>query len=310
MTMPKFNELFSQVLTALEDGEPHKHRDVLRAVADGLGLNDDERAETMNGGGNRAENRAYWASTYLFQSGATERPRRGYLQITQFGRALLHKYPQGLPLAELEETKGLQDWYARTVAQKDAKKTRGKHSGSDEQTDEGQTPDEVIDNAYSELRAARAVEIIDLLHGEPPEFLEHAVLKVLRSLDYGSSMDDLQHLGQSGDGGVDGVINQDRLGLDQIYVQAKRHDPASTIGRPEVQKFAGAVVGKKASRGIYIATSRFSKEARDYAKDLKDPRLILVDGKELADLMLENEIGVTVQKTFKVYAIDENFFES
>lgn len=129
-------------------------------------------------------------------------------------------------------------------------------------------------------------------------------------MGYGSTLDDLQHLGKSGDGGVDGVINQDRLGLDQIYVQAKCYQSEGTIGRPDIQGFVGAVTGRRATRGIFFTTSRFSKEAREYAQFLSAPRIILIDGDGLARLMLEHEIGVTVDKIYKVYKIDENFFDA
>jgi restriction system protein len=209
----------------------------------------------------------------------------------------------------LEATEGLQAWYERSRAAKKSKTDSKVDEDSDNALSD-QTPDELIADAHQELSNSVASELIDLLHGEQPEFLEHAVLKVLHAMGYGSSIDDLQHLGRSGDGGVDGVINQDRLGLDQIYVQAKRNDPTKTIGRPGIQNFVGAVTGMKATRGIFITTSKFSPDARTYVKELSAPRIILIDGDDLAKNMLEHEIGVTVEKTYKVYRIDENFFDS
>lgn len=310
MAIPKYHELFSQVLEALRDGNVRRTGDVIRQVADGLGLSGAERAETMSGGRNRAESRVHWASVSLKEAGAIERPKRGFISITPFGRDLLSRYPDGVPLAALEETEGLQAWYARSRESYRAKHNAAKTDEPERSPDSDQSPEELITLASLELSNSVAAELLDLLHGEDPEFLEHAVLKVLHAMGYGSSADDLQHLGGTGDGGVDGVINQDRLGLDQIYVQAKRHQPGSSIGRPEVQGFAGAVVGKKASRGIYITTSKFGPHAREYVRDLKDPRLILLDGEEFTNLMIKYEVGVTVDKVFKVYRIDENFFSA
>ena len=309
MTMPKYHELFTAVLKVLRVGETRKLRDVQREVADGLGLSEEERSETMSGGGNRAENRVYWSSLFLKQAGAIERPHKGYVQITPFGRQLLSANPSGVTLEALEATEGLQAWYTKSRAAKKSK-TGLKEDGNADSVVSDQTPDELIATAHEELSNSTASELIDLLHGEHPEFLEHAVLKVLHAMGYGNNIGDLQHLGRSGDGGVDGVINQDRLGLDQIYVQAKRHDPARTISRPDIQSFVGAVTGKKATRGIYITTSRFSNDARAYAMELGAPRIILIDGDGLAKLMLEHEIGVTVERTYKVYRIDENFFDA
>ena len=308
MAIPKYHELFADVLRALRDGRVRRVGEVIREVADGLGLSEAERTETMSGGRNRAESRVHWASVSLKEAGAIARPKRGFIAITPFGKELLLKFPGGVPLSALEETEGLQAWYVRSRESHKAKHSAVKADEGPSSSDSDQSPEELIALASLELSNSVAAELLDLLHAEDPEFLEHAVLTVLHAMGYGSSVDDLQHLGGTGDGGVDGVINQDRLGLDQIYVQAKRHQSSSSIGRPEVQAFAGAVVGKKASRGIYITTSRFGPHAREYASDLKDPRLILLDGEEFTNLMIKYEVGVTVDKTYKVYRIDENFF--
>ena len=310
MSIPKYHELFTDVLKALRDGQVRRTGEVIRGVTDGLGLSEAERNETMSGGRNRAESRVHWASVSLKEAGAIERPKRGFIAITPFGRELLLKFPEGVPLSALEETEGLQAWYARSRESYKAKHSAAKTGEVASTPDSDQSPEELIALASLELSNSVAAELLDLLHAEDPEFLEHAVLTVLHAMGYGSSVDDLQHLGGTGDGGVDGVINQDRLGLDQIYVQAKRHQPGSSIGRPEVQAFTGAVMGKKASRGIYITTSRFGTHARDYARELKDPRLVLLDGEEFTNLMIKYEVGVTVDKTYKVYKIDENFFSA
>jgi len=171
------------------------------------------------------------------------------------------------------------------------------------------TPDEQIDFGIASLRAAVMNELLSRIRTESPRFLKEIVLKVLHAMGYGEGEDDLEHLASTGDEGVDGVINQDKLGLDQIYVQAKRYQEENSIGRLDIQAFVGVISGKSASRGVFITTSRFTKDAREFAARLPQPRIILVDGNQLAELLIEHEIGVTVDKLFKVYKIDENFFE-
>jgi len=174
-------------------------------------------------------------------------------------------------------------------------------TGADEQT-----PEERIDTAHREMRSALAGELLDRIYDQSPEFFEQLVLDVLHGMGYGGSRDDAaERLGQSGDEGVDGVIREDRLGLDLIYVQAKRWK--NVVGRPEIQKFFGALHGQRATKGVFITTSSFSKEAMDYA-DGVTPRVILVDGKELAQLMIEHAVGVTVARRYEVKRLDLDYF--
>ena len=183
-------------------------------------------------------------------------------------------------------------------------------SGSGTSTDstdgDEQTPEERIDSAYRELRSALAAELLDRVFDQSPEFFEQLVLDVLHAMGYGGSRDDAaERLGQSGDGGVDGVIREDALGLDLIYVQAKRWK--NVVGRPEIQKFFGALHGQHATKGVFITTSTFSKEAVEYA-DGVTPRVILVDGKELAQLMIEHAVGVTVSREYELKRLDLDYF--
>lgn len=159
----------------------------------------------------------------------------------------------------------------------------------------------------NEIHATVASQLLQRLRDEDPEFLERTVLTLLHAMGYGSSEDDLQHLGGSGDGGVDGVIRQDKFGLDQIYVQAKRYG-SSVVGRPQIQNFVGALGGQHATRGVFITTSEFSSDAEEYARNLPQYRIILIDGETLARLMIEHKVGVTVSRTLELVEIDENFF--
>jgi restriction system protein len=309
MTIPKYHELFSAVLKSLRDGEARRVRDVNREVADGLGLNEEEREETMNGGGNRAESRVHWAHVSLKEAGALVRPGRGYIAITPFGRELLINYPEGVPRAALEATEGLQSWYTRSRESYKVKHGQGEKVIPGTMTpDTDQSPDEQIEDGISRLRSAVASELLDRLRDESPLFFEQVVLKLLHAMGYGDGEDSTQHLGGTGDGGVDGVVNQDRLGLDQIYVQAKRYRDGNNVSPKDVREFNTSVQAKQASKGVFITTSKFTNDARAVLPTLMHTRIVLIDGDDLTDLMLDYGVGVTVDKTYLVFKIDENFF--
>ncbi|HQU00490.1 MAG TPA: restriction endonuclease, partial [Acidimicrobiales bacterium] len=245
----------------------------------------------------------------LFQARAISRPKRGHVQITEFGRQILAKYPEGITVAFLKTTEGFKDWTLRTAEKSAGKSSKTQSVEPGGLIDSDITPDEQIDVGVSRFRSIIAAELLERIRNESPLFLEEVVLQVLHAMGYGEGEDDIAHLGGPGDGGVDGVINQDKLGLDQVYVQAKRYKEESSIGPDVIQSFVGAVHGKGATRGVFITTSRFTEGARKFAAGLPQPRIVLVDGAQLADLMLEYQIGVTVENEYKVYKIDENFFE-
>ena len=311
MSIPKFSELFNDVLIVLSDGNQLHRRELQAEVLNRLILTDAERAETMSGGGNRARSRVHWAFEFLCQSGATKRPKRGYAEITDFGRQLLQENPLGISLELLRQTEGLKDWRRRSIEARAARRNEDELEDLEDDVDGSgsadRTPHEQIENSIIAIEAAVASQLLQRLREEDPEFLERTVLKLLHAMGYGSSEDDLQHLGGSGDGGVDGVIRQDKFGLDQIYIQAKRYGSA-TVGRPDIQSFVGALTGQHATRGVFITTSSFSREAKEFARTIQQYRVILVDGEDLVRLMIENKVGVTVSRTVEVVEIDENFF--
>ena len=273
-----------------------------------LGLTKEELAETLSSGGSRAENRVSWAMIYLTHAGTINIPSRGKVKITDLGRKILADNPNGITLQDIKATEGFIEWDKAVRARKEQE---GSGSFVDSAIDaDVTTPEEQIDQGVSRLRKTIATELLERIRNESPRFLEEVVLKVLHAMGYGEGEEDLEHLGGSGDEGVDGVINQDKLGLDQIYVQAKRYKEDSSTGRPDIQSFVGAISGKSATRGVFITTSRFTNEAREFASRLPQPRLILIDGNQLADLMLQHKIGVTIANEYMVYKIDENYFES
>ncbi|NDA81279.1 MAG: restriction endonuclease [Actinobacteria bacterium] len=305
MAIPKFNELFDDVLAELSSGEVLHRRELRQRVVDRMKLTDSERSETMEGGGNRAGSRVHWAFEFLCQAGAVSRPKRGYAKITEFGRELM-KEQGGVTLERLRETEGFHEWRKRTLANRERRKSE-RSDGIEQSESTGGTPLEQIENGVNEIRASVASQLLQRLREEDPEFLERTVLTLLHAMGYGSSEDDLQHLGGSGDGGVDGVIRQDKFGLDQIYIQAKRYG-SNVIGRPHIQSFVGALSGKHATRGVFITTSEFSSEAEEFARNVPQYRIILIDGENLAQLMIEHKVGVSVSRTLEIVEIDENFF--
>ena len=303
MAQPRFRDLFTDVLTVLSNDEVLHRRDLFDQVSARLDLTPEERAESNPGGGNRTRSRVHWALEYLCQAGAVARPKRGFAQITGLGKSLLIEQPAGVTLERLRLTEGMQEWKKRTKASAAARGNSDDSADEDDDDAGNETPLEKILSAAGEIELAVGSELLQRLREESPEFLEHAVLQLLHGMGYGST----QHLGGTNDGGVDGVIREDRFGLDQIYVQAKRYSNG-TIGRPDVQGFVGALTGKRATRGVFITTSSFTKDAREYAETIQGFRVILVDGEELVRLMIEHKVGVTTSRTINLVEIDENFF--
>jgi restriction system protein len=300
--IPGFQEFMIPVLEVLE-AKGMLHRLELRdEVMKHMKLTPAQIAETMGKRGRgRAASRVHWAFQYLSEAGATKRPKRGYGEITDRGRALLASHSGGIKVSDLKTFKEFQDWAKRTATKAEARVSQ--ISSDDQEID----PVEQLQAASERLQLIVAADLLDRLRHEEPEFLERAVLRLLQAMGYGGSEEDTQHLGGSGDGGLDGVIRQDALGLEQVYVQAKRYAPDNRVGRKEIQSFVGALTGIGASAGVFITTSSFSSEAKEYVKNLS-PRVILIDGDELATNMIDYGVGVTTTREFKTVEIDENFF--
>lgn len=311
MAIPKFYELFSEVLQVLSNGEPMRRNQVYGQAIALKHLTDAELSERLKGGSSRAEGRAYWASVYLGFAGAIARPARGYLQITDLGRKLLVDYPEGVPLEVLEQAEGLRAWHERTRAKQRSKnKSNAEFEVDDYVIDEsGATPSEQLENAVQAMRAEVESEILNRLRQEPFAFMERAVLKVLLRLGYGNDEDDLFHVGASNDEGIDGIINQDKLGLDKIFVQSKRYKEGSHISGDTINAFMGAMGRKGASKGVFITASHFSEGAKKAAEENKHQQVVLIDGEQLAKIMVDYQIGATEVQSYSVYKLDENFFE-
>lgn len=308
MAVPQFQQFMRPVLLVLQDGSERTRQDVLVATVDSMQLSEDDLAERLRGGGSRARSRAHWAIEYLAQAGALERPKRGILRITEVGHRLLADHPDGFRESALRHLPGFQEWDRRT--RENARARRQGESASAEAKDYGSdsSPLEKLIEAVEDLDQHTASQLVQRLREQEPDFLERAVIKLMHAMGYGGSEDDGEHLGRSHDGGLDGVIRQDALGIERIYLQAKRYAAGNTVGAGAIREFVGALTGVGASGGVFITTSGFSSDAVKYVERLS-PRVILIDGPQLGRLMVQYGVGVAVTQTLRVTEVDENFFD-
>ena len=298
----KFHEYYVPVLKYLKESGPTHQSKIKEALGKIENLTQDEINQTSEKGTNIFSSRIHWALQYLYQSGAVDRPSKATYAINEMGTNLLSKYPTEIKPEVLEDTEGYVSWGVRARSSQADKPKVSIASG-------GETPTENIESAIQKLEDSLAQELITRIMQATPKFLEQIILVLLGKMGYGDGNDSLEHLGGSGDEGLDGVINQDRLGLQKIYIQAKRYKQGNNIGRPEVQKFMGALAGQGASGGVFITTSEFSREAEQYVAKNMTPRIILIDGFELGRLLVKHEVGVVALRSYKVLEIDENLFE-
>ena len=303
MTLGNFEYYFIPVLATLkQNGKTHR-RENMEHVAKLEKLSPEELAQKTQNGTNIFRSRVHWAQTFLAQAGAVSRPQRGYLEITDRGLKLLAENPQGFKAKKFDEFPDYANaWSGRYSAD-------GQTNSVADTPDSEVTPQERIESAVSEIESALAADIVQRVRNLSPKFLEVVVLKLLHTMGYGASESLIEHVGGPGDEGVDGVIHQDSLGLQRIYVQAKRYKAENTIGRPDIQKFVGALAGQGANGGVFITTSSFSADAKDYASKNLNSRVVLIDGAEFGLLMVRHGIGVQKRKTFSIVDIDEDYFE-
>lgn len=296
MAIPDFQTIMLPLLRFCADGKEHANQEALDALATEFGLTNDERKKLLPSGQQRVfDNRVAWARAHMKMALLIENPRRGIFRITGRGKFILEQSPPSIDLKFLRQFSEYVD--AREKPKSDA---------STVTAEEAQTPEEQIEQAYETLRENLAGELLQQLKSASPSFFEKVVVDVLVRMGYGGSLKDAgQAIGRSGDEGIDGVINEDRLGLDSIYIQAKRWE--GTVSRPEIQKFAGALQGKRATKGVFITTSDFSEGSRDFASNISS-KIILIDGKQLADLMIEYGVGVSTIVTYELKKLDSDFF--
>lgn len=315
--IPNYQQAMLPVLEALADGQRKDRKALTAAVSAKFTLTDSERAAMLpSGKGTVVLSRTGWAISYLRNAGLIFSYKRGAYEITDRGRAVLAKRPPELSNDDLEEfeefrqfmrrSRGTDEAEPATVEVDLARKTTPKRPGTP--IDVSSTPDEDLEIAYRRLRGTVEAELLDTVRGTSPAFFEQIVVDLLVHMGYGGTrVEAARAIGKSGDGGIDGVIDQDRLGLDSVYIQAKRWE--STVGRPELQKFAGALQGQRASKGVFITTSTFSRDAVDYASRI-NARIVLIDGDRLASLMFEHDVGVGAKQTYVVKALDGDYFDA
>ncbi len=301
MAIPDYQSLMLPLLQYTADGEEHHNRDAVDALAHKVGLTEEERKTLLPSGRQPTfDNRVGWARTYMKKAGLIEATRRGYFRITPRGQKVLHSKPEHIDVNYLSQFEEFQEFRS---PEKDNGIPEAQHDAA---TDEA-TPEEALEQAYLSLRSDLASDLLQTVKQMPPDFFERLVVDLLVRMGYGGSRKEAgQALGKSGDEGIDGIIKEDRLGLDIIYLQAKRW-AEGVVGRPEVQKFAGALQGKRAKKGIFLTTSAFTKEAQEYVA-LIDSKIILIDGKRLAELMIDHGVGVTPIAEYQVKRLDSDYF--
>ncbi len=300
MSLPDYQSIMLPLLKQLNDGQEHTLGEVREAVAAHFALTSSEREQLLPSGNQSIfENRVGWARTYLKKAGLIEYVKRGVLRITARGAQALAENLTTIDVKYLEQFPEFQEF------KQFKKESKG---GNLEETSSSDTLDEVIESAYQQLRNQLTSELLEQVRSGSWKFFERLVVSLLVTMGYGGSRKEAgQAFQQGGDEGIDGIIKEDRLGLDIIYVQAKRWKDGSTVGRPEIQKFAGALQGKRARKGVFITTSSFSKEAIEYA-GLIETKIILIDGDRLADLMIEHGVGVTTANIYEIKKMDLDFF--
>ncbi|MBS3767120.1 MAG: restriction endonuclease [Candidatus Cloacimonetes bacterium] len=301
MPIPDFQTIMLPLLKLSNDGEIHYIHDAVNELAEEFGLSDEEQAKLLPSGQQPVfYNRVGWARTYLKKAGLLEDPKRGYFKITDRGKEVLADEPETINMKYLRQ-------FPEYIEFRETTRDTSEEEIKEEDL-EGLTPEEALENAYQRIRKDLSEELLSYVLRSTPGFFEKLVVELLVKMGYGGSQRDAARaVGQSGDEGIDGIIDEDRLGLDTIYVQAKKWKKSSSVGRPEIQKFVGALHGKRAKKGIFITTTSFSNEARDYVSNI-DPKVVLIDGSRLTDLMIDYGIGVTSRTQYELKDLDTDYF--
>lgn len=312
MPIPDYQSLMLPLLTLAADGNEHRFRNAVEQLAARFELSDDERAVMLpSGTAPMFDNRVGWAKTYLKQAGLIDATRRGYFRITPRGSQLLGTNPVQLDTATLVEKYHEFRAFRSRRSESNGVLQTGLAMTAPSETPAPvtleATPEELFSQAYQRLRSNLEAEVLEQVKAATSAFFERLVIDLLVAMGYGGSRQDAgRAVGRSGDGGIDGIIKEDKLGLDVIYVQAKRWE--GTVGRPEIQKFAGALQGQRANKGVFITTSGFSREAQEYAGIIPS-KIILIGGEQLAALMVDHNVGVSPISRFEIKRVDSDYFE-
>jgi restriction system protein len=301
MPIPDYQTCMLPLLRFAGDGGEHQLKEAVHSLATEFSLSETEKNEFLPSGQQPVfTNRIGWARTYLKKAGLLASPKRGYFQITSRGKTVLKEKPEQINQKYLER-------FPEFLEFKNFKRDKEDSEGEEPvELASGQTPHEALESAYERLRVELAAEILANVKACDPTLFENIVVELLVKMGYGGNRKDAgRAIGRSGDEGIDGIIKEDHLGLDNIYIQAKRW--AATVGRPEIQKFAGALQGQRARKGIFITTSDFTREAHDFVSKI-DSKIILIDGHTLSRLMIDFGVGVNPVATYQVQKIDLDYF--
>jgi restriction system protein len=299
--IPDYQSIMLPLLEFISDGKEYKMRFVTDELAIKFGVSEEEQKELLPSGvAPIFYNRTAWAKTYLKKAGLIDSPKQGIVVISKRGLDVLKKKPSSINVKFLKQFSEFVEF--QTSKREDEIETET----NDEQST--QTPEELLETAYQKIRKSLASELINKVVELSPAFFEKLVVELLVKMGYGGSIKDAgKAMGKSGDEGIDGTIKEDKLGLDIIYIQAKRWKPGNVVGRPELQKFVGALAGQGAKKGIFITTSNFTKEAIEYTPR-NETKIVLIDGHQLAQLMIDYNLGCTPQQTYEVKKIDSDYF--
>lgn len=301
MANPDYQAIMLPLLKFANDKQEHSIREAIDHIAEIFKLAEEDKKELLPSGQQYViDNRTGWARTYLKKAGLLETPRRSYFKITDLGLEVLKKNPSEINVKFLEQ-------FPQFVEFRTTHKEKDSHASQEEVCPgSSQTPQELLEYGYQKITGDLAQEILSLVKQCSPRFFEKLVVELLLKMGYGGSLKDAgKAVGQSGDGGIDGIIKEDKLGLDVIYIQAKRWE--NVVGSKEIRNFVGSLVGQKANKGVFITTSGFTKDALDYVKTINH-KVILIDGDMLTRLMIENDIGVSKIISYDVKKIDSDYF--
>jgi len=300
--IPDFQTLMLPFLQHIADGKEHSTTETLDLLAVQFKLTEEEFNQYLPSGNQKTfYNRVFWAKAHLKMAGLLENTKRGHFKITDIGKQVLSSKPSIINLVFLKQ-------FPEYLENSGKSKTDEKYSIIEIDSDESSaTPEEILESNYLKIRKNLALEILTKIKSSTPAFFENLVVELLVKMGYGGTIKEAgKSIGRSGDEGIDGIIKEDRLGLDIIYIQAKRWE--NVVGRPEIQKFVGALAGQGAKKGVFITTSRFTDEAKEY-QPKNETKIVLIDGKQLADLMIDFDLAVSTTHTFTIKRIDNDYFE-
>jgi restriction system protein len=300
MAIPDFQTMMLPLLQSCRDGREHSRTELEQALVTHFSLTKDDLTEMLpSGRQGRFSNRVAWVKAELKIAGLIESPKQGVSKITERGLDLLKTNPASINRRLLSQ---FPEYVERLKSYKEKEKTK------EVETTQSGTPEEEIESAIQNKRVALIHDLLDKLTTCSPRFFESLVVDVINKMGYGGTREDAAEvIGRSGDEGIDGIIKQDKLGLDRIYIQAKRWDPDRTVGRPEIHKFVGALTGQKANKGLFITTTKFTADAISYVSSIV-PKIVLIDGEMLAKLMFDHNIGVSTVATYELKRIDSDYF--